>query len=102
MRFLCRLPDASGRYSTAIDGTASEPAEDHRLLYIKTKDTVVEARGSLLEAVQGSWKIGDRVEQAEYVIAVVDKMCVGVFVAEKWHRRPDGGRRYFVGREAPA
>ena len=80
-----------------------EPDECHRLLYIKTKASTV-ARVGLYEAVRGSWKIGERVKESDYIIAVVDKVCSGVFVVDidGWRQWPDSGRREFHGREAPA
>ena len=78
-----------------------EPDEGHKLLYIKTKASTVAALG-LYEAVRAAWRIGDRVREADYVIAVVDQVCSGVFVADRWEQRPSDGRRLFHGREAPA
>ncbi len=78
------------------------PVEGHKLLYIKTKADHVTAVG-LYEAVRASWNVKvQRVNRADYVIAVVDQMCRGVFVADAWELTPDGrGRYHFHGREAP-
>ncbi|MDE0242806.1 MAG: hypothetical protein OXQ84_21830 [bacterium] len=82
--------------------TIMEPAKEHKLLYIKTGASTVRERG-LYEAVRGNWIVNERrVTEADYIIAVVDQICRGVFLADIWqptpHRR---GRYYFRGREAP-
>ncbi len=78
-----------------------KPLEGHKLLYIKTRASTVADRG-LYEAVRASWNVSkQRVKKAHYVIAVVDQICRGVFVAEKWEFTPDRKRYQFHGREAP-
>ena len=94
-----RGPATVQQIATQHGASVMEPDENHRLLYIKTKSGTV-AEVGLYEAVRKSWKISDRVEVADYVIAVVDKVCRGIFVAERWELNPENGRRYFYGREA--
>lgn len=75
-----------------------EPA--HRLLYIKVRRQTVEERG-LYEAVRGIWKVDPaRARNAEWVVAVVDKVCRGVFEAHSWARSARNPQRFeFVGRQ---
>ena len=54
----------------------------HKLLYIKTKQETVDDRrhGSLYEAVRQSWVLKpERAKEADFVIAVIDQICRGVF-----------------------
>ncbi len=65
----------------------------HKILIIKTSYPVVTGRGSLYEAVRQSWRINrHHAEQADYVLGVVDNLCRGVFIADKWILMPD--KRY--------
>lgn len=66
-----------------------------RLLVIKVKQQRVEERGSLYRAVRESWVLAKtKAEQAEYVLAVVDGVCRGVFVAERWSKCEGTKKRY--------
>ncbi len=54
----------------------------HKLLYIKTKQETVDdpRHGNLYEAVRRSWVLKpERAKEADYVIAVIDQICRGVF-----------------------
>lgn len=61
------------------------PDTDQKLLYVKTKK--LKERGSLYEAARKCWRLNpDKAKKAEYVIAVIDDVCRGVFKPEKWER----------------
>ncbi len=94
---------------------ASKPMKidpKHRLLLIKTKWETVDdpEHGSVYEAVRRSWILSrDRARRADYVLAVIDGVCVGVFKATEWvasppdlngEKKPPGKpRSEFVGKE---
>lgn len=89
---------------------AAEPAVfEHRALLINVNRTAAET--SLYEATRYAWKIGRKAEQAEVILATVQGLIVGAFVATAWlpatadnfpTREPSPGRLGFVGEEAPA
>lgn len=80
------------------DDKASPP---HRLLYIKVKAQTVVDRGSLYEAVRWAWRLDPaRAEAADWVVAVVEGICCGMYEVHRWEpsqRNP--GRYEFIGRE---
>lgn len=73
----------------------------HKLLYIKTKQETVDdpRHGNLYEAVRRSWVLNPkRANMADYVIAVIDGVCRGVFkVCGDWIevRVPEGRRKRY-------
>lgn len=79
----------------------------HRLILIKTKPESVKAKGNLYEAVRRRWTLDpDKARRADYVLAVVDQTCTGVFVADEWRlcsgyeARPKKDQKWeFIGRE---
>lgn len=74
----------------------------HKLLFVKTKHKTVEERGgSLYEAARKYWVLDPkRAEQADYVLAVINGICEGVFKAEKWEKCENfEGRWQFEGYE---
>lgn len=74
--------------------------QSHRLLLIKVGAETVHARGNVYEAVRWSWRLNrNRAASADYVLGIVDGICKGVFVAERWIRT--GKRWKFEGRDAP-
>ena len=77
------------------------PDPDHKLLYIKTGKDAIKAMGSLYKAVRRSWKLKvESAEQADYVIAVVEQVCQGVFKPTRWKPAIDrDGRWEFEGQE---
>ncbi len=61
------------------------PDSGHKLLFIKVRQRVVDERGSLYETVRASWVLNpERAKRADYVLAVVEAVCRGVFVADRW------------------
>lgn len=61
------------------------PDIEHKLLYVKTKEGTLRERGSLYEAARKYWRLDpDRAQEADYVIAVINNVCRGVFRPEKW------------------
>ena len=63
------------------------PDTDQKLLYVKTKEEELQKRGSLYEAARKCWRLNpDRARDVDYVIAVIDDVCHGVFKPEKWER----------------
>ena len=63
------------------------PDPDHKLLYVKTKETTLKERGSLYEAARKCWSLKpERALVADYVIAVIGDVCCGVFKPEKWEQ----------------
>lgn len=90
---------------------AAEPAVfKHRSLLISVSRSAAEA--SLYEATRYAWKIQPKkAEQAEVVLATLQGLIVGAFVADRWleasvenfpGREPVPGRYGFVGRDAPS
>ena len=80
------------------------PDPAHKLLYIKVRPETVMDRGSLYEAVRWAWKVDPaRAKQADWVVAVVDRVARGVFEVHGWQRskRPgvNPGRFEFRGTE---
>ena len=66
-----------------------------RLLIIKVRQQTVDDRGSLYHAVRKSWILAKtKAEKAEYVLAVVEGVCRGVFVAERWKKCEGTKKRY--------
>ena len=78
--------------------------ESHRLMLIKIKPTtVLERGGSVYEAVRWRWRVSrQRVENADYVLAIVDGICRGAFVAVRWEADQATRRLFFQGHCAPA
>lgn len=75
----------------------------HKIVIIKIKQETIERHGSVYEAVRASWRINQkRAEQANYVLAVIDGICRGVFVADGgWEESKEVPGRYeFHGHEA--
>jgi len=90
---------------------AAEPAVfKHRALLISVGRSAAEA--SLYEATRYAWKIQPKkAEQAEVVLATLQGLIVGAFVADRWleasaenfpGREPVPGRYGFIGRDAPS
>lgn len=88
---------------------AKELTLEHQVLMITiNKSAVVE---SVYEAVRYAWKLDVRkASRAEFILAIVQGLVVGVFVAEQWllatpenfEGRPDRSPRYgFRGQSAP-
>jgi hypothetical protein len=81
----------------------------HKALLININRTAAET--PLYEATRYAWKVGSRAKEAEVILAVLQGLIVGAFVADKWlpataanfpGREPVPDRLGFVGREAPA
>ena len=71
----------------------------HRLLFIKTRQHTVNEVG-LYEAVRGCWTLNrGRAEKADYILAIVDQVCRGVFKAREWKpcEEPEEKRSKFDG-----
>ncbi len=69
-----------------------------KLLFIKTSAEECSDKGSLYEAVRGAWKINrDRAEQVDYILAVIDQVCKGVFKARDWKPAQTPKRWVFTG-----
>lgn len=75
---------------------------NHKLVLIKTRPETVERKGSVYNAVRSAWKLNPQnARKADYVLAVVDGICRGVFVAEEWREVKRESIRYeFQGRRA--
>ena len=71
---------------------------DHRILYIKVKPQTVVDRGSLYEAVRWAWRVDvARAEAADWVVAVINGTCRGVYAVHRWEPSGERGRSSFVG-----
>ncbi len=84
----------------------------HKIMVIKVRASMVDRFG-LYDTVRCAWRVNkSKAEQADYVLAVTDGICQGVFVPDKWiaitseefPQRPDihqESKRYgFHGKEA--
>lgn len=96
------VKELSDRYGREVIASAPQ----HKFLVIKVKQDVVYERGSLYEAVRWAWVLNpQKARKADYVLAIVEGVCSGVFVAESWEewKKPEGTKqRYeFHGCEAP-
>ena len=68
-----------------------EPDPSHRLMFIKTKPETVKDKGSPYEAVRCCWPVNpDRANRADYVLAIVEEVCVAVFENCVWERVANG------------
>ncbi len=73
---------------------------NHKILVIKIKWSTIEEKGSVYEAVRSSWKVGlARAKRAEYVLAIVDGICKGIFIPDDWHATDEKDRYEFEGEE---
>ena len=90
-----QLMDRYGRYQMDFSG-------EHKLLVFKIKQDTIEERG-LPDAVQWAWRVDkEKAEQVDYVLAMVDGICRGVYSADNWspcQRVP--GKYEFTARPAP-
>jgi hypothetical protein len=97
-------------WTTHATAIAAEPAVfKHKALLISVNKSAAE--GSLYEATRYAWKISKpKAEQAEVILATVQGVILGAFVAEQWleanaenfpGREERPGRFGFIGREAP-
>ena len=79
------------------------PDPAHKLLYVKTKEATLKERGSLYESARKYWLVKrSRARESDYVIAVIDDVCRGVFEPRKWEPCEGSwkGRSQFEGHEA--
>jgi hypothetical protein len=77
---------------------AKEAVFHHNVLIINISRTAVEK--GVYEAVRGTWKLDPkRARAVDVVLAVLQGLIVGVFMADEW--MPAGDRWEFVGRTAP-
>ena len=89
---------------------AKEIDVKHKLLMLIVNQSVIQ-RGSLYEAVRYAWVLDSKkAQKAEFVLAVLNGLVIGVFVPEKWlqatkenfpHYEDQPKRWGFAGREAP-
>ena len=98
-------PQGGGHVAAVLTGEAGSPVcalkeADDRLVLIKVRPETVSDRG-LYEAVRRSWVVKrERVETADYVLAIVRGVCRGVFQAYEWRQSPGRDKRWeFEGRE---
>ena len=88
---------------------AQDAAFKHSVVLINVNRTAAER--SLYDATRFAWKLDrSRAERSDYVLAVLQGLIVGAFVADAWlpateeyfpGREPMAGRFGFVGRAAP-
>ena len=65
------------------------------------KWSTVEEKGSVYEAVRCAWKVSlARAKRAEYVLAIVNGICKGVFAPDGWHETSEPDRYEFEGQKA--
>jgi hypothetical protein len=55
-----------------------------KCLILKTKTSTVSRRGSLYEAVRKWWRVGERRNDVEYVLGVVDNVVRAVYRPREW------------------
>lgn len=65
---------------------------------IKTKNDMVEKRGSLYEATRYRWSASDRITHYSFVISVIDTVVQQVYIVDRWQK--NGDRWEFFGKEA--
>ena len=71
---------------------------DRKIMVIKTKWSTVETRelrdgipehDGVYEAVRSSWTVSKKkADQADYVLAVIDGICRGVYIPDVWKKAP--------------
>ena len=60
----------------------------HKLIFVKTKWETVSARGNVYEAARRYWDVDPKIgNQADYVLAIIDGVCKGIFANCRWQRR---------------
>ena len=76
----------------------TEPKEDY--VIIKTKQTYIDERGSLYEAVRRYWHADlNRAQKYKYVVAAVQGVAKEVFEVEKWYTSEEKAPRIeFIGK----
>lgn len=87
----------------------------HRLVLINVNKSINDTTKDLYDAVRFCWRVSkQKVEQADYIIAVNKGVTRGVFIADKWllatqenfpdlvRQDTDNGRYGFIGRQAEA
>jgi len=86
---------------------------EHRLILININHFAESNRRSLLDQVRFAWRISrDRARQADYVLAVIQGVVVGAFIAHEWLPATDSrlgiptasdmeSRSGFIGERAP-
>lgn len=82
--------------STLSGDTYAEPDFDY--VIIKTKNEMIEKRGSLYEATRYRWHAGTRITQYSFVISVVDTFVKQIYIVDRWYKV--GDRWAFDGKEA--
>ena len=92
-------PATVGQLEERYAPPVMDPDPHHRLIFIKTKKKTVMAKGSLYEAVRCCWAVNpDRANRTDYVLAIVEGVCVAAFENCVWKQVADGGKSGFVGR----
>lgn len=80
--------------------------EPHNIKYmiIKIKQSIIDERGSVYEAVRRAWKVSSKkINKYSYVLAVKKGIVEEVYCPTKWERNQERPDRYeFVGEIAPA
>lgn len=62
-----------------------EIEEDDKLLLFKIRRDVLTSRGSTYDAVRWAWDVSlANAQRAEYILAMVDGLCIGVFEKAEW------------------
>ena len=77
-------------YATAqqVQANLGNPIKqfNHSVLLIKIKDSTINARDGLYNAVRWSWKIDVRkAKKCDYILAVVNSIVKGVFTVKEWY-----------------
>jgi hypothetical protein len=70
-----------------------------KCLLIKIRQSTVDERGSVYEAVRSAWRLGKDKEQVKYVLAVVNGLVRAVYKNLEWTPYLDSGKWQFTGVE---
>jgi len=75
---------------------------DEKCIIIKIKQDIVDSRGSVYDTVRYAWKLKkSKAVKADYVLAVINGLVVGVFTDLKWSETDRSKRLQFDGNPAP-
>lgn len=68
-----------------------EMVVEHKLIFVKTSWGTVRERGTIYEAARWAWNAKpEKANRADYVLAIINGVCEGVFANCEWRRLDEG------------